>query len=376
MSIEDAVECLKDALIRRMGGKAYLRPTGLIETLAGDTDESALTVRQALARLVKQGWLDGVAPDGTPFRQVRIVGPAPQNVPDPAEENWRSALNGLSLSDADKNALLPLGIKLADFDLPSLLGIAEGLIRLRSSLPSETGRHRYLVSAKYLLGSSKLLDSLPSNALRRFGIPIEEFPSHPLYVVVAGCAEPEMVVLVENPAAFEMAITTRAAARCAFISTFGFGLSNAAEDYGNQLASMVEDRFVHAITLRRDGAACRGANELLSHKQISFWGDMDPAGIAIYLRLKKGIPSLQLSALYEPMIPSLSDPTKSHPYIKATGKERQQDMPKSNLLNDPLASHLLDLCASRGVDQEQVSPSDVESFAVSSLELKQLPQHT
>ena len=183
--------------------------------------------------------------------------------------------------------------------------ISSYLKRPATNLPLEVGRHRFLVSAQYLMGSSKLLDELPSSALRAFGISVDTFPSHPLYVVVAGCSSPETVILVENPAAFEMAVSTKAMNQCAFVATFGFGLSKSQEDYGNQLACMVEDHFAKAITLTREGSRCPSARELLNHPRITFWGDMDVAGVQIFLRLRKFIPALRLSALYQPMVTSL-----------------------------------------------------------------------
>lgn len=372
MSIDDDVERVRAALIKRLSTREYLHPKGLIHGLAADTSVNDLTVRQALARLAKSKWLEGATTDGTPIGRIRIIGQVPKEAPDPAQERWQLALNSSGLEDPDRKALLPLAIKLADFDSTELQHILTGLIRLRSSLAYEAGRHRFLVSSQYLLGSSKLLDSLSSPALRRFGITIDEFPSHPLYVMVAGATSPEAVVLVENPAAFELAVTTRAVERCAFVATFGFGLSASQEDFGNQLANMAEDHFAQAVTLVREGSACPAASQLLKHPNITFWGDLDPAGIMIYLRLKKRIPDIQLSALYTPMISALRNSDQSHPYVSVVGKPGQSALSISVVSSDPVAARLLDLCVSRGVDQEQVALSKIESLARHQLELGQL----
>ncbi len=370
MGLEDSVERIRAALIKKMSGKAYLRPGGLVEGLATDTGESPLTIRQSLGRLSKERWIEGVSPDGAPFAQVRIIGSLPVVPQDTDRQRWISVLERSELQLQDRESLAPLSAKLAAFSESDMWLILQGLISLRESQASETGRHRFLVSARYLLGSSKLLDEFASPSLRAFGIHVDQFQGHPLYVVVAGCQSPDAVVLVENPAAFEMAVATNAIHQCAFVCTYGFGLSKSQEDYGNQLAGMVEDRFASAITLRRDGATCPGAKELLAHDRIAFWGDLDPAGIQIYLRLKKTVPGLRLSALYQPMIASLRNQSRNHPYVSVVGKTGQNQMPITCGEDEKIARELLVLCASRGVDQERVLPIEIELLAPDLLILK------
>lgn len=363
MGLEEQVEAARSALIKKMGRRSYLRPAGLIESLTELTGNAPLTIRQALCRLVKEKWLEGVSPDGIPFAQVKIIGEIPPEPANPDLERWLLVLQRSSLAESDKEALAPLYSKLACFETPIQEKILVGLVQLRENLDQETGCHRFIVSARYLIGSSKLLDELPSTALRTFGIQIDRFPSHPHYVVVAGCAKPEAVVLIENPAAFEMAVATRAVNHCAFIATFGFGLSKSQEDYGNQLANMVEGHFSGAITLTREGSSCQTAEELLNHHNITFWGDLDVAGIQIFQRLKKTIPGLRLSALYRPMLAAAEDLGLSHPYVLAVGKSGQSQLSPSVTEGDALTREILFMCALRGVDQECVLPEQVEQFA-------------
>ena len=370
MSLDDSVERVREILIKRMGSKSYLRQKGLIESVATDLGESALTVKQCMGRLVRESWLDGVSPDGIPFAQIRIIGRVPVAPVDPNLFRWQEVMSSKGIVAHDLNSLTPLSAKLASFSVCEMANILEGLLRLRDNLSEESGRHRFLVSAKYLLGSSKLLDVLPSTSLRAFGISIDLFPSHPLYVVVAGCPNPDAVVLVENPAAFELAVTTQAIRNCAFIATFGFGLSKSQEDYGNQLAFMAEERFANAITLTREGSFCPTAKKLLNHPMVTFWGDLDIAGIQIYLRLKKAIPGLRLSALYTPMLASLDAPERSHPYVAVVGKSGQMTMATISEHTDPIAQDILSLCRLRGVDQEQVTASLIEAYAPFKLAFK------
>ncbi len=364
MSLDDSIEQVRSALIKKMGTKAFLRPSGLIDALAIESSLSTLTVRQALGRLMKQGWLEGVSADGIPFKQVRIIGQVPAPVPDPHLQRWEKVLADYGLCNDDSKALAPLSGKLSDYGVDEMGRILHGLVLMRETLASETGRHRFLVSARYLLGSSKLLDTLSvSPALRTFGIDVNLFPTHPLYVVVAGPRDPATVVLVENPAAFEMAVATEAIKRCAFVATFGFGLNKAQEDYGNQLVSMVDERFNTSITLTREGSACPPAKDLLRHPNITFWGDLDPAGVEIYLRLKRSIPGLELSALYRPMIEALQNPGSCHPYSKAVGKDGQKERSVKCPETEICAKRLLELCRSRGVDQEMVQPEEIDALA-------------
>lgn len=372
MGLEDRIERVRTALIKKMGGQSYLRPQGLIESLAADLGESTLTIRQSMGRLVKECWIEGVSPDGSPFRQVKIIGEVPIEPPNLDRQRWLSVMERASLPEQEQGILAQLSPKLSAFSDLEMGCILDGLLQLRVNLSAETGRHRFLVSAQYLMGSSKLLDELSSSALRSFGIPVDVFPSHPLYVVVAGCPSPEAVVLIENPAAFEMAVSTQAVNQCAFVATFGFGLSKSQEDYGNQLVCMVEDRFVNAITLTREGSACPSARELLNHHKITFWGDLDIAGVQIFLRLKKSIPVLQLSELYKPMMVSLRAPNRSHPYVPVVGKSGQNQMSVTCPNGEQAARELLNLCACRGVDQEQIMPWQIESFAPHALTIAPL----
>lgn len=362
MGLEDSVERVRDVLIKRMGGKSYLRHKGILEAISSDLGESTLTVRQCMGRLAKESWLEGVSPDGMPFAQIKIIGYVPVAPIDPDYQRWLGVMTNKGVVAHDLDALAPLSAKLASFSDSEMAHILDGLLQLRDNLPDESGRHRFLVSAKYLLASSKLLDVLPALALRAFGISVDDFPNHPLYVVVAGCSNPEAVILVENPAAFELAVRTQAIRKCAFIATFGFGLSKSQEDYGNQLAFMAEERFANAITLMREGASCPTAKELLNHPRITFWGDLDVAGIQIFERLANRIPQIRLSALYEPMIEAVNISQSRHPYVSAVGKSGQ----KEKCFGQPLrqdAKFIREYCEQWAVDQEIVSGQDIEKLA-------------
>lgn len=369
MGMEQSVATVRAAIIKMIGGKSYLRPAGLVESLVQETGEPRITIQQALARLSREKWITGVTSLGEAVGAVKIIGDVPPPPPNPDLDCWRTTLEQAHLGDRDIEALSPLYKQLACFEPAIQREIVDGLLRLRENIETEAGRHRFLVSSRYLIGSSKLLDAMAVPALKAFGIQVARFPNHPLYVVAAGCAQPEAVILVENPAAFEMAVATSAVKRCAFIATFGFGLSKTQEDYGAQLADMVEERFSGTITLTREGSSCPTAKQLLSHPNITFWGDLDVAGIQIFQRLRKAIPGLRLSALYKPMLDAIKGQACSHPYVVAVGKHGQNNMPVSALSEDAITEEILAICATRGVDQEYVLPEKVEQFAAYDLVL-------
>lgn len=369
MSHNQSVVVVRAAMIKLMGRKAYLRPIGLVESLTRETGESQITVRQSLAKLAREKWIEGVSSLGDPIGQVKIIGAVPLPPPNPSLDTWQAVLDGAGLGEGDKGALIPLHKALACFSPDELGDILKGLLRLRGNTEQEAGSHRFVVSARYLIGSSKLLDSMPSAALKAFGIQVDRFPRHPLYVMAAGCANPETVVLVENPAAFEAALATAAARRCAFIATFGFGLSKSEDDYGRQLAGLVEERFAGAITLVREGSSCPTAKELLNHPNVTFWGDLDVAGMEIFHRLRRAVPGLRFSALYQPMLEALGGPAGSHPYVPSVGKQGQHGRYVTVRCEDTIAEAMLARCSTRAVDQEWVPPELIETLAHQALEI-------
>lgn len=151
--------------------------------------------------------------------------------------------------------------------------------------------------------------------------------------------------------------------------TFGFGLSKGEDDYGRQLAGLVEERFAGAITLVREGSSCPTARELLTHPNITFWGDLDVAGIEILQRLRRAVPGLRFSALYQPMLEALEGQAGSHPYVSSVGKPGQHNRHTTVRCDDKNTEKLISRCAMRGVDQECVQPMQIEQHAAYELVL-------
>lgn len=362
-----SVESVRHALRILGKGKQSLRGTGLVDRIRQKKSElSIIEVRRGLKGLCDLCEIKAtLAPSGEPLSDVELhLCPEPISV---TEEAWQVLLKNAGIPVQDKEALMPLHKALNGFSPDELGYLLDGLLILREEQAKWSGQPAFLVSARYLLGSSKLLTSLSGRAIKAFGIAIERFSSHPPYVVAGGCSNPDLVVLIENPAAFELAMSTRAAKHCAFVATFGFGLSKHSEDYGYQLAGMVKSGFNEAITLIREGSDCPPAKVLLAHSNIVFWGDLDIAGMQIFERIAADVPHIQLSALYKPMIEAIQGTERRHPYVMAAGSGKPgQKLSHSNRQD---VQKMLAYCERYAVDQEIVSPEQIELFATQALDL-------
>ena len=360
----DGFDLVVGALRRLTRRSGVMQGGALVDRLIRETKLDAAAIRTHFKKMRANGWMEAGSwsATGNPIGRVQISLPA---LPTPLWcEQWNAVLVACGrLSETDRETLFECGASLADMNETELPKILEGLARLREDQSQLAGTPQFLVSAQYLCGSSKMLSKLGSRAIKNFGIDLAKFPDHPLYVVTAGSMNPQAVVLVENPAAFELATKTAAVESCAFIATFGFGLSKVSEDYGNQLASMVETGLSGAITLMREGSSAPPARELLKHENIAFWGDLDIAGIQIYERIAKHIPSLQLSALYLPMIDAIKAGDNRHPYVAAVGKSGQTMFATAR--EDSKA--MLRYCSEWAVDQELVTESQIDALAGKSI---------
>lgn len=277
------------------------------------------------------------------------------------QQLWRTIIGSLDLPTHDADALYPLGTNLDGFSESQMRDFLHCLFALRTGQADASGRPIMAVSAEYLLGSSKLLSSLDARSLRHFGIEVQAFPSRPAYLVVSSAPSPRAVVLVENPVAFEVAAESRAADMCTFVCTFGFGLSNLANEYGYQLANIVNTN--RATILHRTAGTSTDLASLLGHPNLYFWGDLDQAGMQIYERIATRLPHIRLSGMYQPMLDASNEAHRRHPYAVATGKAGQG-------LYTPQRedARLLALrCIDHGVDQEIVNTRQIEALATSSL---------
>lgn len=366
MTTDDDIGLIVDALRQLTHKTTQLQGALIIERLARDTGLDAASIKIHLKDLRQQGWIKAKAWSGTgvPVGQVKVHLP-PLPVPTWVQD-WEDALRADGrLSGIEQASLRSCGTQLSDVDSLEFSKILDGLVRLRDDQISLTGLPVFVVSARYLLGSSKMLQGLGRRAMTAFGIDLSRFTDHPPYVITAGASDPSAVVLVENPTAFEWAVQTSATKTCAFIATFGFGLSKVSDDFGYQLAYIVENQLPETITLVREGSSTPPVRDLLGHPRITYWGDLDIAGLHIYERLASRLPTLSLSALYEPMIAAVATGNLRHPYVKVVGKAGQGRRSASR--SD--AIRLLTYCDTWAVDQELLARSDIERLAGKTLTL-------
>lgn len=344
---------------RARGNEAgRIRTKIALSKLSADVTNDLIEIRKALMVLRTDGKVEYTAsPSGEPISAFITVIPPKVEISAYAI-TWSGVLDASSLSQEDRLALVPVGNALDGFTKSDMERLITGLVRLRNDQAKLYSECNFNVSASYLLGSSKLLSAIDSRALQSFGIAVDRFASRLPYVVIGGnISSPTAVILVENPIPFETAISSAAASQCLFVCTFGFGLSAAANDYGNQLAGIVESG--RAAVLNRSSGASTTIDKVLSHSAVHFWGDLDIAGMQIYERLAKHIPSLQLSALYLPMIEAVKTTDHRHSYVTAVGKAGQSIFSAAREDSIVMLSH----CYKLAVDQEFVSADQIEALA-------------
>lgn len=218
----------------------------------------------------------------------------------------------------------------------------------------------FSLSARGMLGSSKLLGCIPEAARRHLGI--AGLPSSPRYVVVAGPTEPKAVLLIENPTSFEEVVRIGWATEIAFVVAYGYGLNMSADSTAgwNLVDGLMHGRFE---VINRTAGQLR-LDALLNHPNIFYWGDLDREGLRIAFALRQRVPALRLSALYVPMLQLVSNAETSHPYSEATGKSNQKPW---RPIGDELLDALAVYCEQRAVDQEAVDLSNSISLATRSL---------
>lgn len=337
-----------------------LRPSQLVARLATLAGLTPLDVRSGLATLRREAWLSGVDSQGLPYGMVEVTGDIPVAPPSPLELNWRAALESAGASAQDTDSLLPVASSCAGLSAEHMVRLGRGLLELRTRQAAVAGRPTFVVSAQFLCGASKILSGKHARALRNFGIDVALFAESANYVVTAGPPNPESVVLIENPTSFELAAASSVVDRVALLATFGYGLSRSGEAFGQQLASIVAKPGT-LIPLVRAGRP-PAPHVLLTNPNITFWGDLDHEGLRIFLRLKRVIPQIELSALYGPMAERLGN-GGGHPYAAITGKDGQAPLTSAESASSAAIGWLSACCATAALDQEAIEDADIEMLA-------------
>jgi hypothetical protein len=280
---------------------------------------------------------------------------APAPVGD-AELRWRSSVDALIAGEGERDAYYAFWPSLDSWPADSYADLISEIEALRRSKPNGTAG--YLFSASGRLASSKLLFGLPKAPLRNLGIDVDTLAPGPTYFIITGPSDPESVVLVENPNAFERAVSAAGDLPVAWISAYGFGAM--ALDSGQRLAAGVADPSKVIAVVR--GGSPPPLNALLAKDRLLYWGDLDRAGLQIYQAIRAKLPRLRLSALMQPMIDVILA-GGGHPYVELTGKPRQKEW----MCDDPEVAALLSICAYRAADQEYLADVQIRILAMDAL---------
>lgn len=344
--MDEAAQALLAWLRRRVGSQGRkLRAAGLPTKAALALQTDSLVIRGAFRDLRAAGLISYAADTmGLPYTGFLNV--TAEDVPQPeALQAWRSALEAEGVEPILADALLPSYGVFEELDEADKRLAVKGLMRVRHRPPSGA-EFGFSLSAREILGSSKVLDRLTPQARRLLGI--DRVASTPRYVVVAGPPKPGAVLLIENSTTFEEAVRAGLASQLTLIAAYGYGLSILSDSAGWALVESI--RGGRAAVLSRTGGGHR-LEDLLQHDQLLFWGDLDREGLRIAMALRQRLQKLQLSALYGPMCIMAANRATSHPYAALTAKANQLPWVQSG---DALMDRLAAVCATRAVDQESV----------------------
>jgi hypothetical protein len=278
----------------------------------------------------------------------------PEKSISPIEQQWALTLGQSTLSPEAKHALEPFYAKVGDLSSEDMVSLVDCLAELALEDSVSTDGAGFNVSARSIMGGSKVLSALDSRAMQALGLPGRLKTSSPRYVVCAGPTTPVATLLIENPRAFENAVRSRLGETVSLVCTYGFGLSYLGQAWIEDLHS--EDKPIQIIRAGTPGSL----SELLLAQHIYLWADLDLAALNIYRSLKSAIPQLQFSAIYQVMIEMVADPKRSHPYASIFEKDGQTSNTHSVIdATDPVMCMLFESCKIRAVDQEAVSESDI-----------------
>lgn len=356
MTDDDGLVRVQRELQRFAGDRGWLNGSRLVRRLADGLAVSHLEVRHSLLALARGGVVDNIGPTGNPLGRVSIL----QRLPEPMlhvpehERQWRDLVLSRNLDPILETALADAGISMAALSRRDMEHLLAGFLRL-ADRDRFAGRDPYEVSAKYLLGSSKILAKL-GKALSAAGISNSSFGTRPRHMLGAGPAGSKFTLLVENPESFERLIGLGLADRITVIATYGYGITWSGVG--------VEGRLDRIKIARVAGTPPPTLAEAVAAGTCSFWGDLDLAGLDIFLKLRVLVPHLALSALYGPMLAAAADNATSHPYSWLVDKVGQIE----TVSEDAAVARLAAACRHRAVDQEYVSDPDILALAERLLE--------
>lgn len=359
---DDLAKQLLGWLRRKAGPQGRkLRAAGLAQRAMDELGWDPVSIYGAFSELRSAG-LVAYSPDpiGVPYTGFVAVVPAAEP-PSPAVLAWQKVLQRDHVDPTLAQLLAPAGRAMEGLDDEDMNHVVDALQRLRQVEGKHAAQFGFELSAREILGSSKVLSGLPQAVLSL--LRIDQLPSTPRYVVVAGPPEPDAVLLVENTTSFELAVRAGVDDRVALIAAYGYGL-NVFSDSSAGLALLESVSGGRCEILSRSGQG-HVLPGLLTHPRLFFWGDLDREGLRIAMALRRRLPQLRLSALYEPMRKLAADRQTSHPYVGLSGKPFQAAWVNTG---EELFDGLAAQCDQRAVDQEAIDLGRFASLAAESLE--------
>ncbi|WP_144290449.1 hypothetical protein [Chitinilyticum litopenaei] len=336
-----------------------LRISSCMPKLASSLGLPRVLLDEAIRDLYRAGLLSYQADSrDLPVSGYLLVSPE-SLVVDPHKVAWQQALEAAGVAPAAIVDLSGLSTALNGMGLEDLNALARCLQRLAEANSTAFDDAGFNVSARHLMGSSKVLSMMSGRMMDALGLPLRMQNSSPRYVICAGPPHPIATLLIENPRAFENAVRSELSQEVALICTYGFGLSYLGQERLHTTGASDHDRPIMIVR----GGSPPQLNDLLRANQVFFWGDLDLAAINIYRALKRTMPQLQMSRIYEAMLPMIADSDRSHPYIDIFDKSGQVKSlaidPSESLSLDPVCVFLRQACQTRAVDQEVVSDSAI-----------------
>lgn len=357
--------------LRRMAGESgRLRTSSAIAKLCATLGLPRVVINEALRELYRSRLVMYQA-DGQQLPASGYLTVAAAPVQSTAFEiTWRKALEDADIDPVAAAILAKLAPTVADLQEQDMHVLCRSLQLLHGNPDDATDDAGFNVSARHLMGSSKVLTGLSREMLNALRLPLRLHAPSPRYILCAGPSAPVATLLIENPRAFENAIRSGLTEQVAIVCTFGFGLSYLGSEIWSSEHVSQHD---HPISIVRAGVPPQ-LSLLLIAERVYLWADLDRAAMNIFRSLKGAIPQLRMSAIYEAMLPMLEDPQQSHPYAVLFEKSgqllRYRDgiAPPSGSDDENLAM-LEAACSSRAVDQEAVGEACIRRLGAHHLNM-------
>lgn len=310
-------------------GKA-LQPSQLVKRIADRTGLSMLDIEDCLSELAREGLIEGVSRSGHPVKMVHWKGLTLVET-NPLALTIREFFRDRNIIVPD-NDCLALARVLEGLDEDDVLHLLKGLYDLQGV--TDDG---IFASACHLLGSAKALNGLSAANGFLKALPTQEVGE--MFVITAGPADPEAVLLIENLRSFTAFSDSEHVNTILGVACYGYGLTM------HNFATHLHSGKVTACPSRGERPNLK---KLIKSKPVLLWGDLDKEGLRIFESLRREIPDISLSAAYAEMEKLVSIPRCSHPYHRLFDKAAQREAKGET----PEVAHLNKVCCDRAIDQE------------------------